>query len=70
MVDAIPTQVHGVVMVTKGYPVYQLQHSKYYQLKSFAPPQVIPEKAPPTFEKEHFKTWKIPVCFLASVDVT
>lgn len=26
MVDAIPTQVHGVVMATEGFPVNQLEH--------------------------------------------
>lgn len=27
--DAIPTQVLGVVMATKGFPVHQLDHSTY-----------------------------------------
>lgn len=27
--DAIPTQVLGVVMATKGFPVHQLEHSTY-----------------------------------------
>lgn len=40
-VDAIPTQVHGVVMAIKGFPV---QHSANYHLMRSAPPQVIPEK--------------------------
>lgn len=29
LVDAIPTQVHGVVMATKGFSVHQLEYSKY-----------------------------------------
>lgn len=44
MVDAIPTQVHGVVMAIKGFPVHHSEHSTNYHLMRSAPPQVIPEK--------------------------
>lgn len=43
LVDAIPTQVPGVVMATEGFPVNQLESSTYHHLKGSAPPQVIPE---------------------------
>lgn len=43
LVDAIPTQVHGVVMATEGFPVNHLASGTYHHLKSSAPPQVIPE---------------------------
>lgn len=54
-VDAIPTQVHGVVMAIMGFPV---QHSEYstYQSMSSAPPQVIPKKvlSHSHMQKAHF----------------
>lgn len=49
-------------MTIKGFPVHHSENSTYYHLMSSAPPQVIPEKSPPTSpcRKEHFKTQTIP----------
>lgn len=41
-------------------PVRQLQHSICGHLKRTAPPQVIPEKSPPTFNK-YLDTWTVPL---------
>lgn len=43
LVDAIPTQVHGVVMAIMGFPVQRSEYSTCQPMRS-APPQVIPEK--------------------------
>lgn len=41
-------------------PIRQLQHSICGHLKRTAPPQVIPEKSPPTLNK-YFDTWTVPL---------
>lgn len=44
-------------------PIRQLQHSICGHLKRTAPPQVIPEKSPPTLNK-YLDTWTVPLCRL------
>lgn len=40
-------------------PIHQFENSTYRHLKSTAPPQVIPEKCPPTLGNRHFDTWMV-----------
>lgn len=44
-------------------PIRQLQHSICGHLKRTAPPQVIPEKSPPTLN-EYLDAWTVPLCRL------
>lgn len=63
MVDAIPTQSHGVVMAMKGFPVPLLSSSTSYHLMSSAPSTGDPRKVSSHVHMPGKNKWTIPVSF-------